>query len=84
MIAFATSVAVSVDTGWTANSSGGDKTAVVTNYAAGISGAMITALNTVSAGLGTALSALDTQMVLNTKKIQALETALSTNKLPNA
>lgn len=75
---------VSRDTGWVANSSVGDKTAVVTDYVNGIDGTMVTALNVVSTGLGTAISALADAVVLVRKKQQAIETALASGKLPNA
>lgn len=72
------------DTGWTANSSAGDKTSVVTDYVNGIDATMVTALNLVSANLGTNLSAACDVIVLLRKKVQALESALATSKLPNA
>lgn len=71
------------DTGWTANASVGSKTTVVPNYTNGLNGTMVSALNVVSAGTGTALSsALDSVAAL-TSKVQALETALAAGKLPN-
>lgn len=73
------------DTGWTANTPAGAKTQVVANYAGGgVTGAMVTALNTVSAGLGTYLATMDTQVAALTAKLAAIETALAANKLPNA
>lgn len=73
------------DTGYTANSGAGTKTQIVANYAGGgITGAMITALNTVSAGLGTYLGTMDTQVAALTAKLAAIETSLAGNKLPNA
>lgn len=75
---------MSADTGWTANSTVGDKTAILASYTNGLNGTMVTALNVVSAGTGTALSsALDT-IALLVKKTAALETALVANKVPNA
>lgn len=75
---------ITTDTGWTANSGVGDKTVAIPNYVSGITGTMATALNVTSGGLGTALQTIDTALVAAIKKIQALEIALSTNKLPNA
>jgi len=75
---------MAADTGWTANSSAGDKTAVVTDYVSTLDGTMVTALNVVSAGTGTALSSALDVVVLLRKKVQALEAALALNKLPNA
>lgn len=75
---------VTSDTGWTANAGVGDKTIAVPTYTAGITGTMVTALNVVSAGLGTALTNLESQLVAQNKKLLALETALAANKLPNA
>lgn len=72
------------DTGYTANTATGDKTAQLVTYANGLNGTMVSALNVVSAGTGTALStALDT-IVLLVKKVSALETTLASGKLPNA
>lgn len=74
-----------VDTGWTANSGAGSKTTAVPLYAGGlITGTMQTALNTVSANLGTNLNTMDAQVAALTAKVAALETALAANKLPNA
>lgn len=75
---------MSPDTGWTGNSGAGDKTVALTNYANGLNGTMVTALNVVSGGTGTALSAGFDALVLLNKKVQALETALAAAKLPNA
>lgn len=74
---------VTVDSGWTANSTAGDKTAILSSYSNGLSGTMVTALNLVSANTGTALSAAMNIVVLLVKKVAALETALAANKLPN-
>lgn len=71
-------------TGWVANSSSGDKSAVVIDYVNGIDGTMIAALNLVSGGLGTALSAAVDTIVLLRKKVQALESELAAGRLPNA
>lgn len=75
---------MAIDTGWTANVSAGDKSVAITDYVNGLDATMVAALNVVSAGLGTTLAtALDTVVLLR-KKVQALETALATKKLPNA
>lgn len=75
---------VSKGSGWTANSSAGDKTSVVTDYVNGVDATMVTALNLVSANLGTNVSSAFDVIVLLRKKVQALETALAANTLPNA
>lgn len=75
---------ITTDTGWTGNSGAGDKTVALTNYANGLNGTMVTALNLVSVSTGTALSAALDALVLLNKKVQAIETALVSNKLPNA
>lgn len=75
---------MSVDSGWTANSGAGDKTVALTNYANGLNGTMVTALNLTSSGTGTALSAGFDALVNLNKKFQALETVLVAAKLPNA
>lgn len=75
---------MTVDSGWTANSTAGDKTAIIAAFTASISGTMITALNTLSAGLGTALAADEATVALLVKKVAALETVLVAGKLPNA
>lgn len=72
------------DSGWTANSGVGDKTVALANYSNGINGTMVSALNVVSSGTGTALSALADMVVNLTKKVQAMETAAAANKLANA
>lgn len=72
------------DTGWTANSTAGDKTVVLAAYTNGIDGTMVTALNVVSAGTGTALSSALDVIALLVKKTAALETALVANVRPNA
>lgn len=77
-------LSITVDTGWTANGTAGDKTVAVQAYTNGITGTMVTALNVTSGGLGTALSALADQVAALTKKLAAHETALAANKLPNA
>lgn len=74
-----------LDTGWTANAGAGTKTTVVPLYAGGlITGTMQTALNTVSAGLGTNMVTLDAQVAALTAKVAAIETALAASKFPNA
>lgn len=75
---------MSADTGWTANNTVGDKTAALSSYSNGLNGTMITALNLVSANTGTVLSAATDIIVLLVKKVAALETALVSNKTPNA
>lgn len=75
---------ISVDTGWTANNTTGDKTAALSSYSNGLNGTMVTALNVVSGGTGTALSAAMDIIVLLVKKVAATETALVALKLPNA
>lgn len=75
---------MSVDTGWSANSTAGDKTAVLTAFTNTISGPMVTALNLTSAGLGTAISGMADMLVLVVKKLAAHETALVAFKLPSA
>jgi len=72
------------DTGWSANSTAGDKTAVLAAYSNGVNGTMVTALNTVSSGAGTALSGGLDMVALLVKKCAALETALAAFKIPNA
>lgn len=72
-----------LDTGWTANSTAGDKTTALVTYSNGLSGTMVTALNVVSASTGTALSAAMDVIVNLVKKVAALETALASGKLPN-
>lgn len=75
---------LAADTGWTANAGAGDKTVSLTNYSNGLNGTMVSALNVVSGGTGSALSsALDALVLLN-KKVQAMETAFAANKFPNA
>lgn len=75
---------VSADSGWTANSGVGDKTVALANYTNGLNGTMVSALNVVSAGTGTALSAAMDMIVNLNKKVQALETVLVATKIPNA
>lgn len=75
---------VTMDTGWTANNTAGDKTVALSSYTNGLSGTMVSALNVVSANTGTALSAAMDIIVLLVKKVAALETALAANKLHNA
>jgi hypothetical protein len=63
------------DTGWTANADGGNKASSIPSSAT--LATIATALNIISSGAGTALQAA-------AEKCKALETALSTNLLPNA
>lgn len=72
------------DTGWTANLTSGDKTAQLSSYTNGLNGTMVSALNVVSGGTGTALSAAMDVIVILVKKVAALETVLAANKRPNA
>lgn len=72
------------DTGYTANSSAGDASIVITDYVNGVNGTMVSALNVVSAGTGTALSAAIDMIVVLRKKVQALESTLANGKFPNA
>lgn len=73
-----------VDTGYTAIAATGSKSAALTTYANGLNGTMVSALNVVSAGTGTALStALDTIVIL-VQRLSALEATLAAGKLPNA
>lgn len=74
---------MSVDTGWTANTYGGVKTAVLVTYSLVISGAMVTALNLTSSGLGTSLVTMDQTLQLLVQQVAALRTALIAAKLPN-
>lgn len=68
VLAVSASKLMAIDTGWTANADGGDKTAVVPSNTT--LNTIATALNTLSAGAGDALA--------NTaKKVKALETALA-------
>lgn len=76
---------VAIDTGWTANASGGSKTVAVQNFSAsGFTGTMTTALNTVSAGTGTFFAAQAQQVQDLTNKLQALEATLVLSTMPNA
>lgn len=75
---------MSVDTGWTANTYGGVKTAVLVTYSLVISGAMVTALNLTSSGLGTSLVTMDQTLQLLVQQVAGLRTALIAAKLPNA
>lgn len=75
---------MSADTGWTGNAGTGDKTVALSNYTNGLNGTMVTALNLVSGSTGTVLSAALDMIVNLNKKVQALETTLAANKLPNA
>lgn len=72
------------DTGWTANTTAGDKTAQIAAYVNAVTGTQVTALNVVSASFGTAVSAGLDVVVLLVKKVAALETALAAGVLPNA
>lgn len=75
---------MSADSGWIANNTAGDKTAVLSSYSNGLNGTMIAALNVVSTGTGTALSAAMDVLVIVVKKLAALETVLVAAKLPSA
>lgn len=78
------SFALGVDSGYTANSTAGDKTTILAAYTNGVNGTMVSALNVVSTGTGTALSAGLDVVALLVKKVAALETSLAAGKLPNA
>lgn len=75
---------MSVDTGWTAATATPDKTVVLADYSNGVNGTMVTALNLVSAGTGTAIAAGFDQVVVLTKQVAALRAILLAAKLPNA
>lgn len=75
---------MSVDTGWTANTYGGAKNAVLVTYSTVITGTMSTALGVVSTGLGTSLVLMDQTIQLLVQQVAALRTALIAAKLPNA
>jgi hypothetical protein len=74
---------LTADTGWTANSTVGDKTASLSSYSNGINATIITALNLAAANSGTAIGALGDIVVVLVKQVAALRTALVANKLPN-
>lgn len=74
---------MTVDSGWTVNNTVGDKTAALSSYSNGINGTMVSALNVVSSGTGTALSAGFDVLVTVVKQIAAIRTALIAAKLPN-
>jgi len=75
---------VTADTGWTANTTAGDKTAQLVAYTNGLNGTMVSALNVVSTGTGDALNTALATIALLVKKVAALETALVAGKIPNA
>jgi hypothetical protein len=75
---------IPVDSGYSANTATADKTAVLTTYANGVNGTMVSALNVVSAGTGTALSAGLDVVALLVKKVAALDATLAAGKFPNA
>lgn len=75
---------LSVDTGWTANNTAGDKTAALSSYTNGLNSTIITALNLAAANSGTVLGAALDVLVIVVKKLAALETVLVASKLPNA
>lgn len=74
---------MTVDSGWTANSTVGDKTAALASYSNGLNGTMVTALNVVSGGTGTAISAAFDVLVNVVKQLAAVRTVLVAAKLPN-
>lgn len=74
---------MSVDSGWTANGTDGDKTAALSAYSNGINGTIVTALNLAAANSGTAISALADVVVNLVKQVAALRTVLIAAKLPN-
>lgn len=75
---------MAVDSGWTANSTEGDKSAVLASYSNGLNSTIISALNLAAANSGTVLSLALDVIVLLVKKVAAMETALVAGKLPNA
>lgn len=72
-----------VDSGWTANTYSGLKSAVLVTYSQVISGTMSTALNLTSAGLGASLVTMDQTIQLLVQQLAGLRTALVAGKLPN-
>lgn len=74
---------MSVDSGWTANSTVGDKTASLSSYSNGINSTIITALNLAAANSGTAIGALGDIVVTLVKQVAAIRIALVAAKLPN-
>lgn len=74
---------LSIDTGWTANGTAGDKTAALSAYSNGINGTIVTALNLAAANSGTVISALADVVVILVKQVAALRTILISGKLPN-
>lgn len=81
----AAALGLTVDSGWTAAASVGDKTDSVSNYSgAGIDGTMAAALELVSSGLGTALQQDEERIKELIHNSQALQTALVGRLLPNA
>lgn len=74
---------MTVDSGWTANSTVGDKAAALASYSNGVNGTMVAALNVVSGGTGTAISAGFDVLVNVVKQLAAIRTALVAAKLPN-
>lgn len=78
---------VFLGSGWTANASVGDKTQAIANYSgSGLNGTMVSALNVVSAGTGTALAQDEARVQELVKKVQAIEAGLATTPAvrPNA
>lgn len=74
---------MSYDSGWTANSTVGDKTAALSSYSNGINSTIITALNLAAANSGTAIGALGDIVVTLVKQVAAIRTALVAAKIPN-
>lgn len=76
---------ITADSGWTAAAATPSKTVSLPTYTSGtITGTMITALNVTSAGLGTAIGTMDSQMAALTARLSQLEATLASQKLPNA
>lgn len=75
---------LTADSGWTANSTAGDKTASLSSYSNGLNSTIIAALNLAAANSGTALGAALDVLVVVVKKLAALETAFVASKIPNA
>lgn len=74
---------MSVDSGWGTNGTSGDKTIALASYSNGLNSTMISALNVVSGGTGTALSAGFDMLVNVVKQLAAIKTVLVASKLPN-
>lgn len=74
---------ITVDPGWTANNTAGDKTAALSYYSNGLNSTIITAMNLAAANSGTAISAALDVLVVVVKQLAAVRTALVVAKIPN-